>query len=186
MINWNWELLLPYRYIQFRISLKSGNHFMGKRKVLNMLMWMMGMKSQMLNCSYCIWSTYWWLKLPPTWLVCIKFTSLCHYFYSYLTLEFPFLFSPLCSWCTMKENNWSGPQKFRLSKDLSKMYFSGFRRIFYLVLVVSTSHLKSVLLSACYPMFIFASMLKNVAWSDTMTDKVSILLLLSRKHGSLH
>lgn len=186
MINWNWELLLLYRYIQFRISLKSGNHFMGKRKVLNTMMWMMGMKGQVLNCSCCICSTYWWLKLALTWLVHTKFTSLWHYFYSQFTVEFPFLFSPHCSWCMRKENNWSGPQKFRLSKDLSKMYFSGFRWICYIVLVVSTWHLKSVLLSTCYPMFIFASMLKNTAWSDTIKNKVSLVLLLSLRRGSLH
>ena len=52
----------------------------------------------------------------------------------------------------MKGSTWSGLQRFRLSKDLAKMCFSGFR---WIVLVVSASHLKSVLLSSCYPTFYF-------------------------------
>lgn len=83
----------------------------------------------------------------------------------------------------MKENNWSGPQKLRMSKDLSKMYSSRFRWVCYIILVVSTWHLKSGLLSTCYPMFIFASVLKSIAWSDTIKNKVSLFFFFPKSVG---
>lgn len=65
------------------------------------------------------------------------------------------------------------------------MYFSGFRWICYIVLVVSTSHLKSVLLSTCYPTFYFYFYVEEHSMIRYNERLSLLIILLSQKHGSV-